>query len=129
MPIHLASPTLDDPISVKEFIERLEALPPETRGIKTLTKHVKLAVRSLDILESHKQAIERSLRYCAGERQTSSATAERRLEAQAHKFYDHLSTAALRQHCTAFKLNFDSYDTIDDVIQALVEGYVQQSSL
>lgn len=50
---------------------------------------------------------------------------KRSLRATAQSFYEALSTSGLRMHCTLFNLDYNVFESQEDVISALVNKHVE----
>jgi hypothetical protein len=131
--LNLVMPNPENPGAIETFI-RTELQPHrDIRGVKTLAKSLQQYVKIRNYAAKHLERAQRNLATVNGTRTTSQQTGDksRSLRYVAQKFYESVDTndhspncAMLRQYCSVFGLNFDSYETIEDVIKALVDRHV-----
>ena len=103
----------------------------DQRGVQTLLSRVDRYVYHLDLCESTWEEMEASVRFLSGTRSDSGMprASSNTPEKVAYAFYNTLNTPALRMQCTLFGLSYDSYDSVDGVIDALVAKQVEMMSV
>jgi len=93
----------------------------DVRGVKTLLKNLKRYLSHTKQVASNWSAIQTSISSIKGER-SGNPVGPWNHNTVAKKFFSNLDTPMLRHQCGAFGLNYDSYDEVDDIIDALVEA-------
>jgi hypothetical protein len=119
-------PSRDDVEAVSQFITSLSD-KQAVHGVKSLTKWATKYLNHVTLCESMWQHAVLSANNINGIRGTSQLKGDKKrsLRHTAEVFYGSLSTPVLRAQCTVFNLDYDSFDSIDDVITALVDRSVE----
>ena len=101
------------------------------RGIQTFIDRIERYTYHIDLCEAFWEQMEQSVRFLAGTRADSGMPRQssKTPEKVAYAFYNTLNTAALRMQCTLFQLDYNSYDSVDSVINALVAKQVEMMSV
>jgi len=125
----LRIPDIDND-DARQALQEYVSTHVDKRGKKTLLEYLENYQRTKAVLQRHKHQIETSIKFINGYRaygpgQTAPipaepATLETAARAYFNKLVDDIGVAALRQQCTLFEVDFDSYETIDGAIDALV---------
>jgi len=98
------------------------------RGVSTLLERIEQYARQVALSKSTWEKMETSVRFLSGTRNRSDAPRQMKKETVATRFYNTLSTSALRQHCVLFNLDYNSYESVDAVINALVKKQVEMAA-
>jgi len=135
--LNLTMPNPDNPAAIQDFI-RTELQPHrDVRGVKTLAKSLQQYIKIRNYAAKHLERAQRNLATVNGTRTASQQTGDksRSLRYVAQKFYESVdkndpsqNCAMLRQYCGIFGLTFESYATIEDVIEALVDKHVEMQA-
>ena len=115
-------PDKNDMKAVKLFMDNLAETHGGTRGVQTLVKRLHNYVHHAALVVKGWELVETSVKFLNGERTLRGPTSP---DVIARRFYNTLSTPGLHMQCNAFAITFDDYETIDEVIEALVEKHVQ----
>jgi len=110
------TPDLTSTEAIEQYSHALSEC--NNRGVATLQKHLRLYTRTLHILQGHHDHIEASLRYLNGKRAVSGP---RSVQKAALKFLSSLNTPQLRQQCIMWQLDYDGFETQEEVIDALIK--------
>lgn len=123
-----------DPDNLTDFIssEVMPLVHAEKRGAKTLLKSLRQYQTLSAYAAKHLERAQRNLNTVSGIRTPLQKTGykSRSLRGTANRFYtmvadtDDSNYTAIRQHCTIFGIDFNSYPDIDSVIAALVNKHV-----
>ena len=114
-------PKLDNPTkdNLEAFVSHVKETRGEGRGTGVLFKAVLSFRRANRIADEAWDQILRSVAYLNGERlQRKADTAQD----TARKFFSLLSTTQLKAMCAIHDVDFDSYDDIDSIVDALVNA-------
>ena len=114
-------PDKDNLIELERFYKSLQEIHGDARGVKTLGKRIHNYIHHSKLCVSGWEQIVTSINFFNGERTPRGTTPPNVI---ARRFYNTLSTPGLRMQCVAFGIEFEDYDTIDDVINELVEKHV-----
>lgn len=111
--------------------EVLEGEHSGVRGISTLVDRAERYIYHLDLCEGTWEQLEASVRFLSGTRSDSGQPRQRTKtpEKVAYAFYATLNTSALRMQCKLFNLDYDSYEGVDGIIDALVKKQVEMMSV
>jgi hypothetical protein len=103
----------------------------EVRGVKKLRNTLKNYLYHLVPLPEVYASMQKTLAYCNGERTTVQYDGDktRSLRRVSLNFYNKLNTEGLRMQCNLFKLDYNSYESIDDVVNALVNKTMEFSGV
>lgn len=119
-------PNKEDSEAVSQFIASLTD-KQAVHGVKSLLKWTDKYLDHVNLAETMWQKAIISANNVNGIRTRTQIQGDKKksLRHTAEVFYGSLSTSVLRVQCTAFGLNFDGYETIEDVVAALVEKSVE----
>jgi hypothetical protein len=131
--VHIDLPDWDNPESVQEFWHTLDTLG-DARGIKTLRKYANKYLDSTRIAERHLHQVIVSLNTVNGVASPRTGTPGisnelRKFKRASHTYFSGLNTPELRRQCEVFDLDYDSYDTMDEAIAALVDANVAKRNM
>lgn len=115
-------PDKGDLVAVRNLLTHLN--PNEARGVSTLSDKLTRYLRSVELADKHWHAVNVSAAFINGVRHNGAKTPA----ATARRFYSSLSTPALRQYATLFGLDYDGYDSVEDIVEALVSKHVESVS-
>ena len=105
--------------NISQFEKDVKQTHGEARGTGNLYKAIAGYRNATRLANQHWDQVLRSVAYLNGERlQKQADTAE----STARKFFGNLSTVMLKQQCSLYDVDFDLYEEIDDIIDALVEA-------
>lgn len=119
-------PNKEDVATVDSFIASLQD-KQAVHGVKSLLKWTHKYLDHVRLAESMWHRATVSANNINGIRGTSQLKGDKKrsLRHTAEVFYGSLSTPVLRAQCTVFGLDFDSYNSIEDVVTALVDKSVK----
>lgn len=123
--VEIKLPDWKDEEAVKAFSKALKEYT-DKRGVKTLIKwhenwnmHMRLANAAYEHMQASAAYVNgHRLGHVRGMRKHS-------LKVTAQKFYESLPTAALRSQCSLFDLDYNSYESQEDIIAALVAKHLE----
>lgn len=98
----------------------------DKRGVKKLLGMLTRREDHIELAHSFAERAHKTAGYINGHRQPISST--NKLARAAQKFYTALSTPALRLQCKLYNLDYDSFDSQEDIIAALVEKNVKSGN-
>jgi len=113
---------------VEEFISVLQQ-HPEVHGVKRLLTRISKYQMHVELAAALLEGIKSTANYINGVRNKDQrkGDSKRSLRGKAATFYNTLSTPLLRMQCQTFGLNYDSFETVEDVVNALVNETVEQT--
>ena len=91
-------------------------------GSRMLSKNAHRYVRTLKVAEKQYSAIERNVGTLNGVK-LRSTDPQKAQHAVAKRFYLSLSTAGLRAQCKLLGVEYDSYNTQEEIVAALVQKH------
>lgn len=118
-------PDLDDSEAVYLWLDELQA-HTDIFGVKKLIYSIGQYREHLRLMRSHLSQVHKSLAVVNGIRTSvqRKADKDRSLQATARRFYESLTTNGLRMQCQLFQVDYDSYESQEDIIAALVEKHM-----
>lgn len=122
--LHL--PDLGNIEEVRSFLSRLEKM--DHRGVTTLYKNITKALDHFNLTQRFLNAAQTNCNTIAGIRSVTQRSGDKKKSARsiAKHFYESLSTSMLRRQCVVFGLDYDSYNTMEEIITALVDAHLEQ---
>lgn len=128
--VHIDLPDFDNAEEVGNFLGVLSTMDEgQIRGVKTLKKYVAKYLDTARLAERHMHQVKTSVNTINGV--PSSRTAMpgvsnelRRFKRASRTYFSGLNTPELRKQCGTFGLDYDSYDSKDAAIAALVDANV-----
>jgi len=98
-------------------------------GVKRLLTRVQKYQMHVELANAFMSGIHSTASYINGVRSKDQkkGDSKRSLRNKALAFYNTLSTPILRMQCTAFYLDYDSFETVEDVVAALVNRTVEEA--
>ena len=124
--LHLDMPDFSDNGQVECFcallIEHRDVL-----GVKGLQKLVPLYMKHQSIGHSQLDRIKAKVARINGERSQLQRQGDntKSLRRTATRFFESLSTSGLRQQSRLYQVDYDAYDSQEDIIQTLTERYLE----
>lgn len=124
----LTLPDIDDKSSCVAFMDVLRS-NQDKHGVLTITKNFTKLLRHQELCDEFWNGVKKGVDVINGIRTPRQyiGSKKRSLRETAHAFYESLPTSALRMQCDLMQVDFDSYDTIESVIEALVQKHVALS--
>jgi len=118
-------PDWQDSDSVHAFLTQL-AEHADVRGVKVLQARTATVLKHAAMLQRDITACQKAVNYINGTRSTaqSKGDSKRSLRYRAQQYFDSLGTTALRQQCELFGVDYDAYDTMEEIVTALVDKNV-----
>jgi hypothetical protein len=115
---------VDDLVDLKDILVRKMSENVAPRGTLTLVRSINRYVHRKPLLDAAHKELKRTFDYVNGKRGNGAAKGGRvrSIRSLAHKFYDKMPEAAIRRHCVVNGLDYDSFETVDARIEALVEA-------
>lgn len=98
-------------------------------GVKTLLKNVDKYAMHTRLAEKFQSKVNVSIPRLRGERTASQRSGDslRSKRLKASGFFNSLNTTALKRHCRMYELDFDSYESIEDIVEALTEKHLEMN--
>lgn len=117
-------PDFNDFSNVEGFARYLED-HTDTYGVKTLLGNVNKYLLHVKFVERYQDDIKHGIDTVNGVRSKAhiGAMTHRKFTNAARAFYEGLSTAGLRTHCQMFNIDYNAYDTQEEIIDLLVEKH------
>jgi len=113
---------------VEELRDLYDSLSSHTfcRGVLMLQVRLKRYIRSSQLAEKQWHLVTKSMLYVNGVRTGGQRRGDKKrsLRSDATAFYGALSTVALRTHCTLFGVEYESFESIDEIIEVLVQKHL-----
>lgn len=125
-PLILNIPDTDDLIGIAEFNVTLDK-NQGVRGVTTLRRYFTKYLQSAALANKHYARMQKTLQVMSGVRAPRQRK-ETSITKAAWVFFDKLPTNQLRAQCTLFGLDYDSFDTVDERIDALVNKFVTSAN-
>ena len=102
----------------------------DIRGVTMLKDRLATYQRTLSLLHRQFNQIKTSVSFINGVRTKSQKAGDKKrsVRSTAETFYMSLSTPALRQHTAMFSLDYDSFESVEDVVAALVDKHIDMVS-
>jgi menaquinone-dependent protoporphyrinogen IX oxidase len=116
--LHITLPDVGNSEQLENFYNTLEAAS-DVRGVKTLNKHFKLYLRSRELAERHYDRAKKAANVIAGIK-TPRQRKYAGVNTLAYRFLDALDTKQLRVQCQVFGLDYDSFESIEEMFDALI---------
>ena len=122
----IALPETDDAATAEDFLRSLSD-HTDVRGVVTLSKNYSKMRYHQGLADQFRQKVDLTVCYINGVRSNKQKRGDSRrsLRATATAFYNSLNTPALRMQCQLFQVDFDSYDSIDSVIDVLTAKHIE----
>lgn len=121
--------TLPDAENTEELQTLLHSLDnhQSVRGVKMFALRLERYLLHVDLAEQWWERVQTGADFINGVRTNAQkrGTKKKSARATAQAFYESLSTPALRLQCKVFDLNYDSFESVDDVVTALVDKHVE----
>lgn len=132
-PVHIDLPNWDSQGDTDLFFYTLDTLG-HARGVKTLKKYAHKYLDAIHIAARHMQQVITSLNTVNGVASPRTGTPGlsnelRKFKRASKTYFGGLSTPDLRKQCELFGLDYDSYDTMDEAIGALVDANVAKRNM
>jgi hypothetical protein len=124
--IHIDLPNWNDTEATGTFLGKLDSLDG-MRGVKTLHKYVKKYLDAIHLAERHMKQVKISVNTVNGitvPRPVGVSNELRKFKRASKTYFNALSTPELRKQCGLFGLDYDSYDSMEAAIAALVDANV-----
>jgi len=121
--VHIDLPDWDDTEATGTFLGKLDSLDG-MRGVKTLD--------AIHLAERHMKQVKISVNTVNGitvPRPVGVSNELRKFKRASKTYFGGLSTPDLRKQCEVFGLDYDSYDTMDEAIAALVDANVAKRNM
>lgn len=121
----LTAPDMADDFSIANFLHALN-VRENKHGVALLKTLVSKCRRNIMIADSQYDHIKRSVARLNGERTPLEHVGDksRSLRSTAKRFYESLNTQGLRMQCQLFGVTYDTFDTQEEIITALVDKHV-----
>ena len=120
--------SLPDRSNRADIILLIDSLVPvtEKRGVKTLISWLTKYVRNARLADENWEEIVSTTNYVNGIRTPGQQRGDKKrsLRSDAYDFYEGLSTPALRLHCKLFEIDYDAYESMQEIIEVLVQKHV-----
>jgi hypothetical protein len=126
----IALPDLDSAESIDTFnteLKKGEAL--KVYGIRSLASHWKSYNYHIESAEGHWADMCVNVASVNGERSARQKYGDKKISARkiAQGFYESLNTPMLRSHCQVLGVAYDSFDTQEEIIAAMVDRHIELS--
>lgn len=123
-------PETDDAVTVDRFLISL-INHTDVRGVPTLSKNYSKMLYHQRLVDNFKAIVESNACYINGVRNKNQkkGDSKRSLRSTAKAFYNSLNTPALRMQCQLFQVDFDSYDSIEAVVDMLVTKHIEMMTV
>ncbi len=113
---------------IETFVDTLQGHVHQ-HGVKKLVERLRACVRNRRVAERQYGDALTAARAVNGIRYRTAADPHTALRRAARKYFNTLvdgpkGTEALRTQCKLFKIDYESYDTMEDIVAALVEAQV-----
>lgn len=121
----LVAPDMADDNSIVDFMKTL-SMRENKHGVALLKSLVTKCRRNIMIADSQYDHIKRSVARLNGVRTPLEHVGDksRSLRNTAKRFYESLNTQSLRMQCQLFGVTYDTFDTQEEIITALVDKHV-----
>lgn len=115
--------------NVEQFTAMLQGYT-DVFGVKRLLSRIAKYRMHAVLCDTYMNGIRSTANYINGirSRDQKKGDSRRSLRNKANAFYNTLSTPVLRMQCTTFGLNYDSFETVEEVVTALVDKTVEQAN-
>ena len=125
---HVELPHPSDGVAIQEFLGEIDR-HAGTRGVKTLKEYFNKYLRTVKIAEDHYSKAQTAANTINGVVSARSIAADpnRKLRRSSKKFYEALSTPMLRKQCELFEVDYNAFDSQEDIIKALVDKNVEMA--
>lgn len=122
----VAIPDKTDLAALQEIYDNLEGEQGKW-GVIGLRKWISKYLMHVRLTEVMWTNMQRAFASVNGTRTATqkSGDKKRSLHATAQSFYESLSTSAVRMHCNLFKIDYDAYESMEEVIAALVAKHTE----
>lgn len=102
----------------------------DIHGVKRLLTRISKYQMHVELCKTYMSGIKSTANYINGvrSRDQKKGDGKRSLRSKAEAFYNTLSTPILRMQCTAFGLDYDSFETVEEAVMALVDKTVEQAN-
>jgi hypothetical protein len=132
-PVHLDLPDWANCEATSDFLVQLDRLG-DVRGVKTLKKYTTKYLDATRIAEHHLQQVMTSVNTVNGVASPRTGTPGmsnelRKFKRASRTYFSGLNTPELRQQCAVFGLHYDGYETVDEVVAALVDANVAKRNM
>lgn len=129
-PVTLPETIPTDKDELKALVERLSNAEKPPYGSGKFVQAVTQYLYRQPLFDKAVTELNRSWKFMQGVRGPGIANGakKRSVRSRAHHFYDSLPEPAIRAHCTMHGLDYDSFETVDERIEALVQKSVELSS-
>lgn len=119
-------PSQDDIVGVENFLASLQTAR-DKYGVKSLAKWTDKYLDHVKLSETMWDRVVKSTHTVNGVRTSTQLKGDKKkgLHRTATTFYSSLSTPLLRAQCAVFNLDYNSYESVEDVVAALVEKSVE----
>lgn len=122
--------TLPD-FSIENDVEQFTTMLQQhdnVHGVKRLLTRISKYQMHVELANTLLDGISSTANYINGIRSRSQKRGDgkRSLRSKAEAFYNTLSTPMLRMQCAAFDLNYDSFETVEEAVGALVDKTIEQ---
>ena len=119
-------PETNDAAIAEDFLRSLSD-HTDVRGVVTLSKNYSRMCYHQNLTDQFRRRAQLTVGYINGVRNKTQKKGDnkRSLRATATAFYNSLNTSALRMQCQLFQLDFDSYGSIEDVVDMLVTKHIE----
>ncbi len=125
----LIVPDMTDDQSVNDFLGQLSSNNGKQR-VTGLLKLVSKCRRNTLLADKQLTRITQSVARLNGEHtpQERISNKSRSVQRAARRFYESLNTPNLRMQCVLFEIDYDAYDTQEDIIKDLVKKHVAMNT-
>ena len=122
-------PDFEDDEAVTQFTTHLGQFE-NVHGVKRLLTRISKYQMHVVLADTYMSGIHSTANYINGvrSRDQKKGDSKRSLRSKAEAFYNTLSTPILRMQCATFNLDYDSFDTVEAVVEALVSSTVEQAN-
>lgn len=120
---------LELPVHQEEYSEWINGLEQHAsvRGVRTIASSLSQYLKMSQQAEKHRQRALKSIDIVNGQRTPGQKSGDnaRSVQATARKFYEQQSTKGLRTYCSVFNIDYDSYNTQEEIIDNLVKCHLE----
>ena len=119
-------PETNDTATAEDFLRSLSN-HTDVRGVVTLSKNYSKMRYHQNLTDQFSQKVQLTVGYINGVRSKTQKKGDnkRSLRATATAFYNSLNTSALRMQCQLLQVDFDSHDSIEGVVDALITKHIE----
>lgn len=125
---HVELPDLENAEEVNRFKAEL-GQHGHIRGTKTLSMYLDKYLRTIGIANDHLHKVKTAVNTVNGVSSPRNRVFDERqkLKSATRRFYNTLPTPMLRKQCELFNVDYDSFESVEDIVQALVDKNVEMA--